>query len=96
EQLEHRLDQVLRKLYGRSSEKVDPHQLTLFEASPQASAVEPPAAAKEDSSSPPRNGHGRRPGETNAQKAALRRTRRTCSQRSSRRRQSLAGSQGQD
>jgi transposase len=61
EQLEHRLDQVLRKLYGRSSEKVDPHQLTLFEASPQEPAPEPPAAAKEDSSSPKRNGHGRRP-----------------------------------
>ena len=61
EQLEHRLDQVLRKLYGRSSEKVDPHQLTLFEASPPEPAPEPPAAAKEDSSSPKRNGHGRRP-----------------------------------
>lgn len=33
EQLEHRLDLVLRKLYGRSSEKVDPNQLPLFDSS---------------------------------------------------------------
>jgi hypothetical protein len=35
EQLEHRLDLVLHKLYGRSSEKVDPNQLALFDTSSQ-------------------------------------------------------------
>jgi len=29
-QMEHRLQQLLRRLYGRSSEKIDPRQLALF------------------------------------------------------------------
>jgi transposase len=60
EQLEHRLDLVLRKLYGRSSEKVDPNQLPLFDSSLQAPAARPPVAEANEQPQP-RGGHGRRP-----------------------------------
>jgi transposase len=33
--LEHRMDLLLRRLYGRSSEKLDPAQLALFDTSPE-------------------------------------------------------------
>ena len=67
--MQHQLDQLLRRVYGRSSEKLDPNQWALFEkflaelgpaaASPTtpASAVVPAAPA---SAVPPSNGHGRR------------------------------------
>lgn len=64
--LEHYLQQVLRRLYGRSAEKIDPHQLALFEKLlaelTGPSVVTPPAAAP--GATPPvqtqGNGHGRR------------------------------------
>ena len=71
--LEHRLDLLLRRLYGRSSEKIDPRQGILFDTSAEeTAAAETPseAAAAADSPSetpsdaPPakkRKGHGRRP-----------------------------------
>jgi transposase len=61
-QMEHQLGQLLRRLYGRSSEKIDPGQMALFaemlkelEAQgppPQPAPPAPPAVA--------RPGHGRR------------------------------------
>jgi transposase len=73
EALEHRLDLVLRRLYGRSSEKIDPRQGTLFNtAAEEAAASDAPAEsapaddAREETpgDAPPRSkrkGHGRRP-----------------------------------
>lgn len=63
--LEHQLQQLLRRLYGRSSEKIDPKQMALFaemlkeleERNPPAQ--EPPAAAAPRATTS-RNGHGRR------------------------------------
>jgi transposase len=64
-QMEHQLQQLLRRLYGRSSEKIDPKQLALFaemlksleaqnpQAEPEPAPVVPQATA-------PRKGHGRR------------------------------------
>ena len=64
-QMEHQLQQLLRRLYGRSSEKIDPKQMALFAemlkaleaqnslAKPEALAPQPPAPAN-------RKGHGRR------------------------------------
>jgi transposase len=63
-QMEHQLQQLLRRLYGRSSEKIDPRQMALFaELLRQLEAQNPPAqepppapvAAPAD-----RKGHGRR------------------------------------
>ena len=63
--LQHQLEQLLRKLYGRKSEKLDPNQLLLFahailEAGGPEITPEPEpvtlAAAK-----PPIKGHGRKP-----------------------------------
>ncbi len=65
--LAHRLDLALRRLYGRSSERIDPGQLLLFgQAMRQAAqamealANAQDAAASDKTSSKPR-GHGRRP-----------------------------------
>ena len=62
-QLQHRMDLLLRRLYGRSSEKVDPLQQLLFElASEAAQAVpEPLAAVEPEAVNGKRPGHGRRP-----------------------------------
>ena len=66
-QLEHQLQQVLRRLYGRSSERIDPNQMALFAEmlqqlqAQQPSAQEapvPPTAAP--APKPSNNGHGRR------------------------------------
>jgi len=64
-QLEHQLQQLLRRLYGRSSEKIDPNQQVLFaellqqlqaqQPSAQEAPLPPTPAAK-----PSNNGHGRR------------------------------------
>lgn len=70
-QLEHRLDLLLRRVYGRTSEKFDPRQATLFDTTAAMDAPvapTPPPAADEQ---PPRDnsvdrtqrrtpGHGRR------------------------------------
>ncbi len=66
EGLSHRLDLALRRLYGRSSEKLDAKQLLLFGQAMQESgqAVEALAEAQDAASekpSPKRGGHGRRP-----------------------------------
>jgi transposase len=69
ENLQHQLEQLLRRLYGRKSEKLDPNQLLLFaqeiveaagpEPRPELESTPepvPPAPAK-----PPIKGHGRKP-----------------------------------
>ncbi|HWE03561.1 MAG TPA: transposase, partial [Tepidisphaeraceae bacterium] len=67
-QLEHQLHELLRKLYGRSSEKLDANQLTLFaemlgqlqsqQPAPPTPAPQPPSAAT--ASKPVKTPHGRR------------------------------------
>jgi transposase len=68
-QLEHRLDLLLRRLYGRTSEKIDPRQGTLFDGKPaedetpaDAPAEEGKGASEESPAEgkPRRKGHGRR------------------------------------
>jgi transposase len=70
EKLQHQLEQLLRRIYGRKSEKLDPNQLLLFAreivmASQTASsstteqADAPPSPA--EPSPPKKNGHGRKP-----------------------------------
>lgn len=73
ESLEYRIDLLLRRLYGRSSEKLDPRQGLLFErAADEAAASAPPSEAVTAAESPSeapddapskkkRKGHGRRP-----------------------------------
>lgn len=69
EQLQHRMDLLLRKLYGASSEKFDPRQASLFETTPsEPAAAEIPAEPATDNSparepgpaAASRPGHGRR------------------------------------
>ena len=65
EQLEHRLDLLLRRIYGPRSERLcDPNQLPLFEVSGQEPAAVIASAAVEvesaDKSTAKRPGHGRR------------------------------------
>jgi len=64
-QMEHQLQQLLRRLYGRSSEKIDPKQMALFtELVKQLEAQNPPAEEPPPPALPattiPRKGHGRR------------------------------------
>ena len=66
EQLRTRIDQLLHRLYGRRSERLDAHQLLLFDLLPEAAAdVTPPADGSGGDASthtrPRRKGHGRRP-----------------------------------
>lgn len=64
-QLSAQLQALRRRLFGRSSEKIDPGQLALdlgawlaaHPEEPEAEAVEPSSEAKEET---PRSGHGRR------------------------------------
>jgi transposase len=64
ESLQHQLQQLLRRLFGRSAEKIDPQQLLLFEkvlnqlAPPVVTAPAEPADS--ESPTPVRHGHGRR------------------------------------
>jgi len=71
EGLQHQLQQLLRRMYGRSSEKIDPRQMALFEklmeqlAQSQPIAPEPATAstaadAPAPSEAPKSAGHGRR------------------------------------
>jgi transposase len=70
EKLQHQLEQLLRRIYGRKSEKIDPSQLLLFaqeilaasetvplSATPQADT----APASTEPIPPKKNGHGRKP-----------------------------------
>jgi len=61
-QMEHQLRQLIRRLYGRSAEKLDPAQKLLFaEMLGQLAPQEPPAeAAPKAAAARPANGHGRR------------------------------------
>ena len=61
--LQHHMDLLLRRLYGRSSEKIDPLQLLLFAAAAQEAAAtpEPPAVVETETNHGTRPGHGRRP-----------------------------------
>lgn len=60
-QMEHQLGQLLRRLYGRSSEKIDPAQMALFaELLGQEPPQDPPAEPAPVAPTPSRNGHGRR------------------------------------
>jgi len=65
EGLTHRLSLALRKIYGRSSERIDPAQLLLFAQAMQqaAQAMEAVAEAQHapSASGNKRKGHGRRP-----------------------------------
>jgi transposase len=61
EGVRHRLDQLLRRLYGPRSERVDADQPTLFDAClppPEAPPVQP--AEPETSTPPKKKGHGRK------------------------------------
>jgi transposase len=62
-QMAHRLDLLLRRIYGRRSEKLDPNQLALFQEVLHQLAAEAAAEADaptEPSPKPKRRGHGRR------------------------------------
>lgn len=66
EQLQHQLQQLLRRLYGRSAEKIDPKQMVLFETLLNGLAPRTEASPETPDSSPPSSsngkasGHGRR------------------------------------
>lgn len=63
DQLAHQLDQLLRRLYGPRSERVDPNQLALFDAGALLAPPEaepPPESSSLDKPASRRNGHGRR------------------------------------
>src|SRR5713226_8060127 len=64
EQLRHRLDHLLRRLYGLRAERVDQSQLLLFAQQIMEQTPPPPAEAAEAvaASAPPpsKNGHGRK------------------------------------
>ncbi len=70
DKLQHQLEQLLRRIYGRKSEKLDPNQLLLFareilaamETEPPAPTPQADAPPAPDPPTPPRkNGHGRKP-----------------------------------
>src|SRR4051812_22183196 len=66
--LQHQLEQLLRRLYGKKSEKLDPDQLLLFareileaggpDLTPEPEATPTPAPAPAPARTP---GHGRKP-----------------------------------
>jgi transposase len=59
--MQHQLKQLLHRLYGRSSEKIDPNQLQLFaEMLQQLQTQEPAPQPPTPSPKPAPNGHGRR------------------------------------
>jgi transposase len=60
EQLRQRLDQLLRRLYGPRSERLNPDQLLLFAEPPAGEAVTPPPPTDPvEAAKPRRKGHGR-------------------------------------
>ncbi len=58
----HRVEHLLRQLYGRSAEKVDPAQMLLFAAEAMAAveAQAPDAESVEPEAQPKKKGHGRK------------------------------------
>jgi transposase len=61
EHLRQRLDQLLRRLYGRRSERLNPDQPLLFPDPPAEADLTPPPTPAEEAAKPRRKGHGRRP-----------------------------------
>jgi transposase len=63
-QMEHQLQQLLRRLYGRSSEKIDPKQMAMFTDMLKQLEAQNPPAEEPPPPAPPVNtnhkGHGRR------------------------------------
>jgi transposase len=62
--LEHQIEQLLRRLYGRKSERfIDPGQLTLFDADDLKALCQEAVEDEQDAKKPrhKRRGHGRRP-----------------------------------
>lgn len=62
DQLTHRLDLLLKRVYGPRADQLDPRQLSLFEGPPVDSGPQPVVLARPDVSQAPvtKNGHGRR------------------------------------
>ena len=60
EGLEHRLDQLLRRLYGPRSEKIDPNQLLLFAEDLIEPEPPPPVVEATPAPAASKKGHGRR------------------------------------
>ena len=61
-QVQARLDQLLRRLYGRRSERLDPNQLLLFDLAAPVTPTPPAEDGDPDTAPRPRRtGHGRRP-----------------------------------
>jgi transposase len=63
--LQHRLQQMLQRMFGRSAEKIDPKQMVLFETllnqlAPPMPTREVSAESVPSASQPSTNGHGRR------------------------------------
>src|SRR5947209_10751309 len=61
EHLRQRLDQLLRRLYGPRSERLNPDQPLLFPDLPAEADLPPPSPPVEEAARPRRKGHGRRP-----------------------------------
>ena len=62
--LEHQIEQILRRLYGRKSERfIDPGQLTLFDADDLKALCQEAVEDEQEAKKPrhKRRGHGRRP-----------------------------------
>src|SRR5271157_4148894 len=53
DKLQHQLEQLLRRIYGRKSEKLDPNQLLLFARELLEAAGDDPAATGEPTPAPP-------------------------------------------
>lgn len=62
QQLRHKVDELVRKLFGRRSEKIDPNQLVLIDLESLGIPASAPAEEQEEVPAPkgPRRGHGRR------------------------------------
>jgi transposase len=61
ERVRERLDQLLRRLYGPRSERLNPNQLLLFADPPAEEDRTPLPTNPEEAAKPRRKGHGRRP-----------------------------------
>ena len=62
EGVRHRLDQLLRRLYGPRSERLDPNQPNLFDSCPPPPEPPPASPTEPETSTSPKkkNGHGRK------------------------------------
>jgi transposase len=59
ERLRERLDQLLRRLYGPRSERLNPDQPLLFPEPPESETLTPPSTEPVETTKPRRKGHGR-------------------------------------